>query len=60
MPPTPAVGEWTNSRHGSYIGQPPGVLGTGDNGSLSANVAVSDPDILEAAQLLLPSYRDTC
>ena len=61
VPPTPAVGEWTSSRHGSYIGQTPGVLGAGDNGNLSANIAVSDPDILEAAQLLLPTtYRDTC
>lgn len=57
------VEQWTGARNGSYI-ENQGVLGTsGPDGGLGANPGVShDPDILEAAHLLLPpvSYRDTC
>lgn len=58
----PAAGQWTGSRQGPYLGHNQGMIATGDDAALGTSAAVTpDEDILQAAQLLLPStFRDTC
>lgn len=60
--PPPAAGQWAEPRQGSYIGQSQDVLATSNDAGLGTSAGVPDEDILQAAQLLLPSttYRDTC
>lgn len=62
LPPPSAIEPWTTPRSRPYMEQSHSVLDPGMNqGGLGTTPTVShDADMLEAAQLLLPNYRDTC
>ena len=62
LPPPSTIDPWTTPRSRPYMEHSHSVLDTGIyQGGLGTTPTVShDADMLEAAQLLLPNYRDTC